>query len=230
MDGWSKKKKCLCRWQTDFILGFMNNEWLMSSPSAQSTARIYKQYKTMTFWLNAQWKCNLTMPVVQYVPYYKPGITGNTSSQKHMQRFNDKLPFSRNKRTCSSPICGRIRPNISEQLRPSLSLITSLVIMTRIIVGPGRIFPLVKIWVCLRAYRTSHWGWIKSCSLSLDGLPGIPLVAARAWVKWITVGLDCFREIFFSTPQGMRLMLEQQLDLVWNWKEQRFLRNLFSKE
>lgn len=80
-----------------------------------------------------------------------------------MECFNDKLLSPE---TRPSRARGHIRPNISEQLRPSLSLITSPVIMTWIIVGPGRLFPLVKIWVCLRAYRTSHRGWIKSCSLS----------------------------------------------------------------
>lgn len=80
-----------------------------------------------------------------------------------MECFNDKLLSPE---TRPSQARGHIRPNISEQLRPSLSLITSPVIMTWIIVGPGRLFPLVKIWVCLRAYRTSHRGWIKSCSLS----------------------------------------------------------------
>lgn len=138
---------------------------------------------------NALWKLQSklsTVPVVHYALY--------------QTRNNRKIL----KKLSSSHIRGRIGPNISEQLRLGLSLITSLVIMTWIIVGPGRIFPLVKIWVCLRAYRTSHGGWIKSCSLCLDSLPGIPLVAARAWVKWITVGLDWFRKIFFS-PRGWGL-------------------------
>lgn len=143
-----------------------------------------------------------------------------------MHCFNDKLLSTK---TGFSRIRGRIRPNISEQLRPSLSLITSLVIMTWIIVGPGRIFPLVKIWVCLRAYRTSHGGWIKSCSLCLDGLPGIPLVAARAWVKWVTVGLDWFRKLFIL-PQGKSLILVQQLGLVHHGKQKRVLRNWLSKD
>lgn len=98
-----------------------------------------------------------------------------------------------------------MKPNIGEQLRLRLPLITSPVIMTWIIVGPGRIFPLVKIWVCLRAYRTSHRGWIKSCSLSVwTAFPGIPLVAARALVKWLRVGLDWFLDFFFhsTTPGG----------------------------
>lgn len=120
-----------------------------------------------------------------------------------------------------------IRPNISEQLRTSLSLITSLVIMSWIIVGLGRIFPLVKIWVCLGAYRTSHGGWIKSCSVCLEGLPGIPLVAARAWVKRITVRLDWFRTFF---PMRWSLLLVQQLGLVHIGKHERFLRNLLSTD
>lgn len=100
-----------------------------------------------------------------------------------------------------------MKPNIGEQLRLRLPLITSPVIMTWIIVGPGRIFPLVKIWVGLRAYRTSHRGWIKSCFLSVwTAFPGIPLVAARALVKWIRVGLDWFLDFFFTPPPlGVRL-------------------------
>lgn len=127
-----------------------------------------------------------------------------------MECFKDKLLSPE---TRSSPARGHIKPNISEQLRPSLSLITSPVIMTWIIVGPGRLFPLVKIWVCLWAYRTSHRGWIKSCSLS--GQPSKNLTSSsqspgemnRKW-RWI----DSERSPLPAPtpmPQGMGLMLQQ---------------------